>query len=1112
MATTECKHGAGDAQGGENCEQNSYLPGHEQPLTDTISAPEQRVIGPGAGLSGIGERAVMIADREGGSRLICDEGGKWEYSRSGHHYHQQHQQPESGDSGVMLRVSGRLDSISSRDSLDSPDRVSRSSIVDDLLFEIYDRWNYTSRRYSYDSDTTYYSSTSDAFFCRSDSVQSAFDEKHSTLYQRKYLQSKDISELRQIRSELKHRVSKNSARLIRQLKNRDRHLLKATRNCDIITAILQASSLKRRIDSKIRFSIEPLPGEEAFGQWRDAMKAVARLPLGIPTEFRKKVWLALADNHIKNLKIDWEQTRRLAFNDRSNPDDNRLGVQIVKDLHRTGCSGFSGTGNEEDRIVLKRVLLAYARWNKKVGYCQGFNVLAALILDVMDRKEDDALKVMIYLVDCVLPESYFANNLRALSVDMAVFRDLLHIQLPQLSKHLDQLQTAARDDKTGANYEPPLTNVFTMQWFLTLFATCLPKSTALRVWDCVLLEGSEILLRTAVAIWGKLHKHIKLVQSADEFYTVMGTLSHKMLSCNMIEPDSLIKMVYSMGPLPMSQLTELREKYTYNITPFTAAMSSEQNSHVCSDDDDFDDDDFVENINCFGGIFPPQPAPSSRSLGDVDKSRLGSNFDISKASPGAYAAQPEDLAPLASMYAERMSLDINQLKQQYKKLRQRQKQAHIILAAASARHYSFKHQSSREQNKAKHQAVVTPVQSPVAVNHLFIGRQQTANNATNIVQFYPKTTSMSAEVQPSSKKNKQEEHLRQYRRTKQAGTIGPDGTQQMSHIIRSRSTSVDSSNSGTSTLKSSHNSGSTSDVSTCGIESDYVQTDTESCKSDSEQANFEDLIVFEDKVDDETETKSKVKGCTNEESNDEKTHDTGQEALQSCQEQSWNECSQSACSKDEKDCIFHDKTETSFLLCDNDSIEAGPMDKDDHIISKDQKRQQTLELVSDTDISETTSLASCSERQDSGSQSSVRAVSDNVQKAGSCPRLNESDNKTDVNCVTSVTHKSHKPLQNINGRPSTVVHAQSSLNNDSNNANSHMQSKGASLPAVKLFNPFPGQHVNSRRMKNGVKLGLYSAHHIPKLKTGITKSNIAQNIGKSQINNNGLNQQFLARN
>lgn len=45
--------------------------------------------------------------------------------------------------------------------------------------------------------------------------------------------------------------------------------------------------------------------------------------------------------------------------------------------------------------MLQRVLLAYARWNKQVGYCQGFNVIAALILDVMDRQEDSALKVSV---------------------------------------------------------------------------------------------------------------------------------------------------------------------------------------------------------------------------------------------------------------------------------------------------------------------------------------------------------------------------------------------------------------------------------------------------------------------------------------------------------------------------------------------------------------------------------------------------------------------------------------------------------------------------------------------------------------------------------------------
>jgi len=52
---------------------------------------------------------------------------------------------------------------------------------------------------------------------------------------------------------------------------------------------------------------------------------------------------------------------------------------------------------------------------------------------------------MIYLIEGVLPEGYFANNLRGLSVDMAVFRDLLRVRLQNLSRHLDRLQTESKD-------------------------------------------------------------------------------------------------------------------------------------------------------------------------------------------------------------------------------------------------------------------------------------------------------------------------------------------------------------------------------------------------------------------------------------------------------------------------------------------------------------------------------------------------------------------------------------------------------------------------------------------------------------------------------------------
>jgi len=55
---------------------------------------------------------------------------------------------------------------------------------------------------------------------------------------------------------------------------------------------------------------------------------------------------------------------------------------------------------------------------------------------------------MIYMIEGILPECYFNNNMRGLSVDMAVFRDLLKLRLPRLSKHLDNLQFA--DSKDGS--------------------------------------------------------------------------------------------------------------------------------------------------------------------------------------------------------------------------------------------------------------------------------------------------------------------------------------------------------------------------------------------------------------------------------------------------------------------------------------------------------------------------------------------------------------------------------------------------------------------------------------------------------------------------------------
>ncbi|TGZ57784.1 hypothetical protein CRM22_009845 [Opisthorchis felineus] len=335
-------------------------------------------------------------------------------------------------------------------------------------------------------------------------------------------------------------------------------------------------------DKEIKFSMEPRPGDEAFSEWREAVRLMARLGDGLPKFVRRRVWSTLADRQLAKQHVDWQHVVRLAFNDRSNPDDDSLGSQIVKDLHRTGCEQF---GSDEDRAALKRVLLAYARWNKRVGYCQGFNVIAAAILDVMDRDEKEAFKIMVYLIDYVLPESYFAQNLQALSVDIAVFRHLLQSKISRLSAHLDRLQYKAAveaNSKIGqpvvnpsqslsgraqSLYEPPLMNVYIIQWFLTLFATCLAPDAVLRIWDSILLEGSEVILRTAIVIMDFLTSRLMKLKSADQFYGTMTKLVAEFAEGRIVSTRELLFEIYQLAPFPCMEIKELREKFTYNISP-----------------------------------------------------------------------------------------------------------------------------------------------------------------------------------------------------------------------------------------------------------------------------------------------------------------------------------------------------------------------------------------------------------------------------------------------------------------------------------------------------------------------------------------------------------------
>ncbi|XP_032711269.1 uncharacterized protein LOC116866382 [Lontra canadensis] len=146
---------------------------------------------------------------------------------------------------------------------ESPDgRTSRTaSLVSGLLTELYSCAEEEAvgagrgpggrqrRRDSLDSSTE--ASGSDVFLggrgSAGDSrVLQELQERPSQRHQRQYLRQKDTNELKTILRELKYRIGIQSAKLLRQLKQKDRLLHKVQRNCDIVTACLQAVSQKRR--------------------------------------------------------------------------------------------------------------------------------------------------------------------------------------------------------------------------------------------------------------------------------------------------------------------------------------------------------------------------------------------------------------------------------------------------------------------------------------------------------------------------------------------------------------------------------------------------------------------------------------------------------------------------------------------------------------------------------------------------------------------------------------------------------------------------------------------------------------------------------------------------
>ena len=209
-------------------------------------------------------------------------------------------------------------------------------------------------------------------------------------------------------------------------------------------------------------------GKLGRAKWKEFKSLVLG---GIPVSYRAKIWSECSGASTMRIPGYYDD---LVAESNKTSFDAEITSQINADIRRTLTDNVffrHGPGVSK----LKEVLLAYAKRNSNVGYCQGMNLITASLLLIMPTTED-AFWILVAMIENILPAHYYDQGLVGSRADQVVLREYVNEVLPKLGNSLDEL---------GIELE-----ALTFQWFLSVFTDCLSAEALYRVWDVVLCLNS----------------------------------------------------------------------------------------------------------------------------------------------------------------------------------------------------------------------------------------------------------------------------------------------------------------------------------------------------------------------------------------------------------------------------------------------------------------------------------------------------------------------------------------------------------------------------------------------------------------------------------------------
>ncbi|KAF4670039.1 hypothetical protein FOL47_002270 [Perkinsus chesapeaki] len=274
---------------------------------------------------------------------------------------------------------------------------------------------------------------------------------------------------------------------------------------------------------------------------------------GIPAEYRWTVWKACVSHDERFVRnVYWKLTGLGSENE-------QWGRAIKIDVPRTFPRDQAArTGSQLSEAHLKslyRILVAYANLNPDVGYCQGMNFVAGLLLLVAcpdtntppsSVEEEEVFWVFVCLMEYDGLAGFYRENFPLLGRYTHAFDELLARELPDL-----------RDHFMDEGVQPTL---YIHQWYLSIFINCLPLHTVLVLWDVIVSDGLPVILSISIALLKVLRPALMQMEFEDivRFFKTMKTGDEK---CDATVIGQLLVRLSGKVDIPDSILESLHLPY-----------------------------------------------------------------------------------------------------------------------------------------------------------------------------------------------------------------------------------------------------------------------------------------------------------------------------------------------------------------------------------------------------------------------------------------------------------------------------------------------------------------------------------------------------------------------